>query len=186
MNSLDRTRSVDVGEVPLVDLPLRGVGADALTSPLFGPALVSTPAAPAWVAPLSTRARAFAADGAMLVLLVSLCVLLASNLRGQPLRPAALPWAIAFAVYLSFFTTVVPLVLFGRTVGMALAGLSARAPGSERLSSREGLLRWSGTVLAAAALGLPLLWTARRPEEPTPADRFSGRPLVESETIEGA
>jgi hypothetical protein len=74
---------------------------------------------------------------------------------------------------------VLPLTLFGRTVGMSLAGLAA-APGplGRRLTPGEAARRWAGTLLTAAALGLPLLWTLRDPSSITPADRFSGRPLV--------
>ena len=45
-------------------------------------------------------------------------------------RPAGIPWALGFLVYLSLFATVPALVLFGRTVGMAISDLSAR-PGTD-------------------------------------------------------
>ena len=74
---------------------------------------------------------------------------------------------------------VVPLVLFGRTVGMALAGLAARDDGTgRRLTATEAARRWAGTLATVAAVGLPLLFTARDPEAPTLADRLSGRTLA--------
>ncbi|HEY6066443.1 MAG TPA: RDD family protein [Thermoanaerobaculia bacterium] len=183
MKSLDPIRDPDFGDSPLVDLPLSGAESDPLSLP-SRPARLSGSAEAA--ASLSARMRALAADGAVLALLISFCGLLATNLRAQPLRPASLPWAAAFALNLSVFTTVLPLVLFGRTIGMALAGLSARPAGSPPLTFRESFLRWLGTLIAAAALGFPLLWTARNAEEPTLADRLSGRALVESDPGDAA
>ncbi len=130
-------------------------------------------------APLSARAVAFAADLAGTSLAVTLAVIAAVTVAGRAPRLAGLPWAAAFALAYSFVFVVLPLTLFGRTVGMSLAGLAAAAgPSGRRLTPGEAARRWAGTLLAAAALGLPLLWTLRDPSSPTPADRFSGRPLV--------
>ncbi len=83
---------------------------------------------------------------------------------------------------LSFVATVVALFLFGRTPGMALAGLSVRADeAGYRPTAGQAARRFLGTVLAAAALGIPLLLTKRDAGAPTPADRLSGRPLEEDE-----
>ena len=92
---------------------------------------------------------------------------------------SGIAWALGFVVYLSFFATVPPLMLFGKTVGMALADLSARPPSvGAGLSASAALRRWIGTAATAAAAGLPLLWTASSPDAPTPADRLSGRALT--------
>ena len=91
-------------------------------------------------------------------------------------------WAAAFAFYLSFFATVLPLVLFGRTVGMALAGLTAAPRGGSRgLAPRESVLRWLGTVLTLLSLGISLLFTRRDRVAPTLADALSGRSLLRAE-----
>jgi hypothetical protein len=82
-------------------------------------------------------------------------------------------------VYLSLFATVPALVLFGKTVGMALAELSARpAAGGAGLSAAAAFRRWLGSLATVAAAGLPLFWTAGSPQAPTPADRLSGHPLT--------
>jgi len=164
-------------EPSLVDFPLRREPGDTLT----------TDAEPgrdlqraALTAPFSARAIAFAADALAALSITALALLEAARLAGQGPSRTGLIWATVFAIYLSFFLALVPLALFGRTLGMTLAGISATPSGlGRRLSLRESAARWLGTVCTAAALGLPLL----RPPAPsgawTPADRLSGRPLVE-------
>jgi hypothetical protein len=159
-------------ESPLLDLPLAS-GDDLFAAAPPAPAGASA-------APVLRRWRALAADLATVVLLVAAAALSATAVRGTALRPAALAWAAVFGLYLSFFAAVLPLTLFGRTLGMALADLTARPPGSPRIRSGEAIRRWVGTLATVATLGIPLLFTARDPESPTPADRLSGRPLVES------
>jgi hypothetical protein len=107
-------------------------------------------------------------------------LLAAMKAAGRAPELAALGWSAAFVLYLSFFATVLPLVLFGRTLGMAIARLSAQpATAGRRLTSWESVRRWFGTLLTGATLGLALLWTAGHSEARTPADRLSRRPLVE-------
>lgn len=172
-----------LSEFSLVDLPLR---ADAEEEPLSPsvPPKASAPegesAGPA--AGLGARAGAFGADAVTVLLLVSAALLGARVFTGELPSTAGLPWAGAFLLLLSFFTTVLPLMLFGRTVGMALAGLTARPrASSHRLEAAEAARRWVGTLVTAATLGLPLLWTMRDGEAPTPADGLSGRSLVPDE-----
>jgi len=157
------------------DLPLRpeppldlavasGSGASALASD---------------TASISDRAIGAAADVATAILLVLVALLGAFAAGGRTPRFEGLGWAAAFALDVSFFATVVPLVLFGRTVGMSLAGIAARDDGAGRLlTPSEAARRWVGTLLTFGGLGLPLFWTARDPEAPTLADRLSGRTLV--------
>ncbi|HEY7862875.1 MAG TPA: hypothetical protein VIE39_04410 [Thermoanaerobaculia bacterium] len=164
-------------EEALADFPLLGAAdaATPVTEPIALPAAVSPAAA------LAPRLRALAADGAAVLLVVAACLLLAVALRGRGPRPEGLAWAGGFALLLSFVATVLSLVLFGRTLGMALSGLTAGGP-ARHLAPGEAARRWIGTAVTAAGLGFPLLWTARNPESPTPADRLSGRPLVAEET----
>ena len=134
---------------------------------------------PSGAASISDRAIGVAADAATAVLLVLVSLLGAFAARGRTPRFEGIGWAAAFALDVSFFATVVPLVLFGRTVGMSLAGLSVRDEGAGRLlTPGEAVRRWAGTLLTLAGLGLPLFWTAGDPEAPTLADRLSGRTLV--------
>jgi hypothetical protein len=75
--------------------------------------------------------------------------------------------------------TVPALLLFGKTLGMALAEITTQ-PGGEgaRLSAGAAFRRWLGTLATVATGGLALVWTARSREAPTPADRLSGHPLT--------
>lgn len=170
------------GEAPLVDLPLRSDADADFSLPLASENLVSASEPPP-IASLPARWPAFVADAATAVLLALAALLSAMVWRAGMPRVPGLIWAAVFVVYLSGFATVVPLTLFGRTVGMALTGLSAGDEGgTRRLSLRQSAQRWAGTLLTAVTLGAPLLWTMRSSETPTPADRLSGRPLVEDES----
>jgi hypothetical protein len=142
---------------------------------------VGPPASEVRAAPLPARGAAFAADAALVLLLAAAALLAATAGRGQPLRIQGLFWTGAFAVYLSFFSTVVPLMLFGKTVGMALTGLTARGRQGAPLTAVESARRWLGTVLTVASLGVPLVVTRRHREAPSPGDRLSGRPLAVEE-----
>ena len=127
---------------------------------------------------LGPRLTAAAADAAVVLLLAAIALLGARLLTGAVPRLAGMPWALGFVLYLSFFATVPPLVLFGRTVGMAIADLSAGSESDAGIPASAAARRWAGTLAVAATVGLALLWTRRDPERPTPADRFSGRPLA--------
>jgi hypothetical protein len=160
----------------LKDFPLRPEPPLDLGTAPAGP--VPAPLAPGF-ATLPDRALGVAADFATSVLVVLVALLAAFAVRGRTPQIAGLGWAALFALTVSFFTIVVPFVLFGRTVGMALAGLVARDDGEgRRLTPSQALRRWVGTLVTLVGAGLPLLWTARDPGVPTPADRFSGRTLV--------
>jgi hypothetical protein len=110
---------------------------------------------------------------------VTIALIAASAATGRSPSLSGLPWLAAFTLGYSFVFVVLPLTLFGRTVGMSLAGLVARpGPFGHRLTPAEAVGRWAGTLVTAALMGLPLLATARNPQRPTPADRLSGRPLA--------
>jgi hypothetical protein len=159
---------------PLVDLPLRAAE-DSSAVPGAGAASQGGLAAG-----LAVRAASLAADAILVILLAAVSVLAAAALSGRVVRPEGLWWTAVFAVYATFFSTVLPLLLFGKTVGMALTGLTARGPGREApLTLGESVRRWLGTALALAGLGLPLLATLRSGDAPTLADRISGRPLAQ-------
>jgi hypothetical protein len=162
----------------LVDFPLRGEGSgDSAAEDAGAPRNLERSER---TASFSSRAIAFASDTLASLFTTASGLLAAMRAAGQsPTRPGLI-WAAAFALYVSFFFIIAPLALFGRTLGMAVAGISA-APSAtgKRLTLRESVARWFGTLGTAAAVGLPLL---RRPAPSgawTPADRMSGRTLVD-------
>jgi len=162
---------------PLEDFPLQP---DArIESPRAVPEAPRTAetAAAAGPAPMGARLASAAADLAAILLLAAVAILGARLLTGQSPRPSGVLWALGFLVYLSFFATVPPLVLFGRTVGMAIGELTARSEGEAGIGAGAATRRWAGTLATAATAGLLLLWARQSPETPTPADRLSGRPL---------
>jgi hypothetical protein len=166
---------------PLLDFPLGDDRGEVFSLPLptEGPRVEPVSARPASLVP---RAGAAAADAALVLLVVLLALLGAAALRSHWPEPRGLLWAAGFGLYFSFFATVLPLVLFGRTVGMALGDLVAGVSGgSRRLSLREAALRWSGSVLTLASLGASLLFTRRDPDAPTLADALSGRAIFRVE-----
>jgi hypothetical protein len=165
---------------PLADLPLRGEGEPQdFAFPPASEGADSFSGAAIVVAPLSARVVAFAGDLAGTSLAVTLALISAVAVTRTAPRLSGLPWAAAFGLGFSFVFVALPLTLFGRTVGMSLAGLSARTgPSGRRLTPGEATRRWVGTALCAAALGLPLLATLRDASRPTLADRLSGRTLI--------
>lgn len=134
---------------------------------------------PSGLATLPDRAIGVAADVAASILVVVVALLAALAVRDRTPRISGLGWAALFALMVSFFAVVVPLILFGRTVGMALAGLAAKDDGGgPRLTPSQAARRWAGTLITLAGAGVPLLWSFRDASAPTPADRMSGRTLV--------
>lgn len=164
----------------LADFPLHAGEPEEPLSAFDSPALLG-PVAPraGAVAPLRVRWSAAAADAATILSIGALAILGARLVTGSSPRLSGIAWAVAFLIYLSLFATVPALVLFGKTVGMALAELSVRsASAGSRLSAGAAFRRWLGSLATVAAAGLPLLWTAGSPQAPTPADRLSGHPLT--------
>jgi len=161
---------------PLDDFPLF---ADATSAVLAVPSAEDPPSSDHGAATLSSRVPAAAADGATVLLLAALAILAARLSTGSSPKLPGLAWAAGFALYLSAFATIVPLVAFGRTVGMALADLNARPPGARPgVPIAAALRRWLGTIATAGTGGLLLLWTARNDRARTPADRLSGCALT--------
>ncbi len=162
----------------LDDFPLHGNAAADELVPGSVNAVRRPPAHPD-SAPLSARLPAAAADSATVLLLAALAILAARLATGESPRLWGFAWVAGFLVYLWAFATIVPLVAFGRTVGMALADLSARPDGAHAgLTAPAACRRWLGTLATAATGGLLLLWSARDPRAPTPADRLSGCALT--------
>jgi hypothetical protein len=162
----------------LDDFPIREGEPEPPESPRHVPAEpeAHTPGA---VAPLTPRWSAAAADAAAVLLIGAAAILSARALTGQSPRFSGIAWTAAFLLLLWMCATVPALLLFGKTVGMALAELSTHANASgERVSAGAAFRRWLGTLATVGTAGLALLWTVRSPDAPTPADRLSGHPLT--------
>ena len=161
----------------LEDFPLQAE-AGIERPPLFPTAEDPVPVS-VTAAPMLPRFYAAAADAAAILLLTAIAILAARLGTGRSPRGAGLGWAFAFMIYLSAVATVLPLVLFGRTIGMALSDLSVRGDDTGAgLDPIAALRRWTGTLATAATGGLLLLASRRDPGRPTPADRLSGHPLA--------
>ena len=164
----------------LQDFPLYpGIGElPVVPSAAAGPIPAAEEADAGSAAPLVARWTAAAADAALVLLLTAVAILAARWATGRTPSFSGIAWAAGYLIFLSFFATVPALMLFGRTVGMALADLSVRAEdGAAGIDGEEAVRRWLGTLATGLAAGLPLLWTARDAHAPTPADRLSGRAL---------
>lgn len=99
--------------------------------------------------------------------------LLAAALWRMGIEPAVelLPALAVFLLAFSFLYQVLPLAFWGRTPGMALAGLRAAALDGRQLTFGQTARRWLGSVLTVVLAGLPLLFllTGR-----SLSDRLSG------------
>jgi hypothetical protein len=161
----------------LDDFPIREGEPEPLVS--SEPLPASETRTPGAVAPLAARWSAAAADAAAILLIGALAILAARAATGRSPHVSGAVWTLGFLLLLSLCATVPALLLFGKTVGMALAELTTHSgePGA-RVSVGAAFRRWVGTLVTAATAGLALLWTVRSADAPTPADRLSGHPLT--------
>lgn len=107
-------------------------------------------------APFSARLLAALADLGV-HLAVAGAGWLGTILLGARLGAADLPAVALFLLAFSFLYAVVSLAFWGRTPGMAAAGVVARGAGDQPLTFGQTGLRWLAGVLTAALAGLPLL-----------------------------
>jgi uncharacterized RDD family membrane protein YckC len=120
------------------------------------PAGARRPTTPPAGVTLRQRAAAGVADlGACAAVMVVLLV----ALLAQGVRPALSDWPAGalFLLTFSFLYAVLPLAFWGRTPGMALVGLRTSSPDGRPLTFRQAVLKWLGSVLTVALIGLPLL-----------------------------
>lgn len=109
--------------------------------------------------PLSLRFLAGLADLAV-HLALAVALLFGARLLGVSAGFSDwLPVALFLLVF-SFLYTVVPLAFWGRTPGMAWAGVEARAGDGGSLTLGQTVRRWLGGLLTVALLGLPTLLAA--------------------------
>jgi hypothetical protein len=71
----------------------------------------------------------------------------------------AVPGLVVFAVSFSFLYTIVPLVFWSQTPGMAFTELAARGGSDVPLSIQQAIRRWLGAVLTILLCGLPAFLT---------------------------
>jgi uncharacterized RDD family membrane protein YckC len=105
-------------------------------------------------APILGRLKAALLDvGAMLGVLA---VLLAGGaVLGAPSGLSALPYYLPTWLLFSFLYHVVPFIFWGRTPGMALAGLTARTTEGEAMTGAQAVRRWIALQATLVLLGLP-------------------------------
>lgn len=125
--------------------------------------------------PLSARYLAGLADLAV-HLALAVTLLFGARLLGVPAGFRDGPALLVFLLIFSFLYTVIPLAFWGQTAGMAWAGIVARTPSGETLTFRQTALRWLGSVLSVALLGLPVLLAIG--DHRSLADRLSGSTTV--------
>lgn len=134
-------------------LPLFEDEAGARRAAPARPTAVPPPAPEPPTAALGPRLRASAGDLAVLAAAAALAAI-GARLLGVPLRPAAVAPLALFVVSFSYLYSVISLAFWGQTPGMAWAGLVARTGESEPLSFGQTSLRWFGSWLTWATLGL--------------------------------
>jgi hypothetical protein len=104
-------------------------------------------------APLATRL--FAALTDLVAHLGALAVGLGGiRLLGVVPSPADLPALLCLLAVFSLFFTVIPLAFWGRTPGMAAAGIETRSLGGELLTFGQAARRWLASLLVVASAGL--------------------------------
>ena len=161
---------------PELDAPLE-LPLDLAPAPAPAPAAGPAPGPALAAAPARRRALAGAADlGAHL--LAAGVATLGVALLDVPVRGAQAPGFALLLLVFSLFYTVVPLAFWGRTGGMALAGIACRGEDGQPPSFAEAARRWIGGLLTASLLGLPALPMLAGGR--TLADRLGGHvPVVE-------
>jgi hypothetical protein len=155
----------EVAEAPLelpLDLVPQAPPADAAQEP---------------AAPVGARALAAAVDLGAHGLAGGVAVVGVSLLDVVVQGNQAPGFALLLLVF-SLFYTVVPLAFWGRTAGMAVAGIACRGEDGQPLSFGEAGRRWAGGLITALLLGLPALPLLAGGR--SLADRMSGRvPVVD-------
>lgn len=84
-------------------------------------------------------------------------MVLAVRMIGVTVALEDAPAFLLLGLVFSLLYTVVPLAFWGQTPGMAWVGHLARSEGNEPLTFGQTFLRWLGSILTVALLGLPVL-----------------------------
>jgi uncharacterized RDD family membrane protein YckC len=179
---LDRVLIQRPGDLfPAIELDRRGAADEAAESSSLFPGIPDLPPAAERTAdraaPVSLRAKAFAAD-AVLCAIISAAAFLsaAASLQRSPSAGSWI-WCGVFAIEVSLFLCVPSLALFGKTPGMALSDLTVERDDGEKPPLPCVLRRWVAGILTILLAGLPLLTIAFDKRRRSPADLTSGWPL---------
>jgi hypothetical protein len=174
---MSRGRRAEQGSLFALDAEENEVGGLDPEAPLelpldlAGPLLESPPGGPP-AAPARARALAGAVDIGVHLLAAGVAVA-GVLILDVALRRGQWPGFALLLLVFSLFYTVVPLAFWGRTGGMAVAGIACRGEDGQPLSFSEAARRWLGGLLTVLLLGLPALPVLA--SRPSPADRLSGR-----------
>ncbi len=106
--------------------------------------------------PVSSRFLAAILDLGTVAAGVAVALAAAALLGARP-HPAAWPPFVLFGLCFSFLYTVVPLAFWGKTPGMAYAGIVSRGKDGLPLTIPQTVLRWLGQMIVYAGAGLPAL-----------------------------
>lgn len=139
---------------PAASAPASAAAAPTKPRPVPHPA-PAEPAPGAAELPASLGLRARAAAGDLVVLGAAAAVAaLGARALGAPIGLAELPPLALFVLAFSFLYSVISLAFWGQTPGMAWVGLVARTLAGEPLSFGQTALRWAGSWLTWATLGV--------------------------------
>lgn len=116
-------------------------------------AVPATPVGPQ-VAPLAGRIQAAALDAVVLAA-VLISLLAGGTLLGAPADLQALPFYLPTWLLFGFLYFVIPLLFWGRTPGMAYAGVIARGSNGAPLSVGQAIRRWMASMATMGLIGLP-------------------------------
>lgn len=176
----------DAATQPMADLPLFAPvdGRGAQSSPAAGreaeeqhgtrPVAPRSSSAPgderSASVPVRQRLLASALDAAALLLTLGL-LLAISLVMGVAVKWGDLPLYLPTWLAFGFFYQVMPLLFWGRTPGMQVAGIESRDADGQPLSLQQAALRWLAALVTWLLLGLPglLALTGR-----SLTDRMSG------------
>lgn len=120
---------------------------------------------------LARRLQAGLLDTAFHLAALAALIVGASAL-GAPFRPAGWPAYLLPLLEFSFLYTVFSITFWGRTPGMARAGLAVRASRAGAVTLGQAAGRWLGGVATLAFLGVPALLALR--DGRSAADLLSG------------
>lgn len=111
------------------------------------------------LAPPATLGKRFLAAVIDLAVWLAALLLLALGATLLGVTPSVRDWpaALLFLAAFSFLYTVVPLAFWGKTPGMAWAGIVAHSGDGEPLTFGQTGVRWLATLVTFALLGLPAL-----------------------------
>lgn len=152
----DGREADEIEQVALPLTPSEPAGESAAVEEAGSPAAPRPDVAAEAATPVRLRAAAGLVDlGACVAVLV---VLLAA-LGAMDVSPRAADWPAAalFLLAFSFLYQVLPLAFWGRTPGMAAAGIRSTSRDGGPLTFRQAAICWLASVLTVALAGLPLL-----------------------------